>query len=387
MTAGNGVVRVLVADDQPDIRSALRLLLKGEGFETRSVNSPAAVLASVQQETFDLVVMDLNYTRDTTSGEEGLDLLNKLRQIESAPLVIVMTAWGSIELAVEAMQRGAADFVMKPWENTKLVATLRKHAENAPRRRNGLAQPPHTDLSIARRVQQKLLPNKSVELTTLEYAAQCIQAGAVGGDYYDFLELGDGRTLFVLADVSGKGVPAALLMANLQATLRGRFSMPQEKGPREKGLAWLMREVNFAFYQSTVPEHFATVFLAIYDDRSRELRYVNCGHTPPVLLRRRGEVERLEPTSTVLGAFTAFRCEEAFTTVGAGDIVAAFSDGVVEARRADQEQFGTARVIEVLQGVEATSVLEMPEKILGAVASFSGYGQEDDLTLLVARGR
>lgn len=375
-------MKVLVADDQPDVLSALRLLLKGEGFETRLVSSLGDILTALQKDAFDLLLMDMNYTRDTTSGEEGLDLLDKLRQMDTSPVVIVMTAWGSIELAVEAMRRGATDFVMKPWENAKLVSTLRKHADSAAGRNGGFSRPQQTDLNIARRVQQKLLPQQPAELATIEFSAQCVQAGAVGGDYYDFLDLGGRETLFVLADVCGKGVPAALLMANLQATLRSRFSLP-ERGD----LGSLMRDVNHLFFKSTEPEHFATVFLGVYDDQTRELRYVNCGHTPPVLLRRRGEVERLDTTATVLGAFAAFRCLEARTTIGSGDLLAAFSDGVVEARRVDQEQFGAERVVEALRTAASAPVSEVPARILDTVAGFSAYGQEDDLTMLVARGR
>ncbi|MCW5979542.1 MAG: SpoIIE family protein phosphatase [Bryobacteraceae bacterium] len=373
-------MKVLVADDQPDVLAALRLLLKSDGFEARCVNSPGAILSSLELDSFDLLLMDLNYARDTTSGEEGLDLLAKLQQMETRPAVVVMTAWGSIELAVEAMRRGAADFVMKPWDNAKLLATIRKHAE--PVRPSPASHARLTDLNIARRVQQRLLPRQYAQSSTLEYSARCVQAGEVGGDYYDLLDLGGGQTLLVLADVSGKGVPAALLMAHLQATLRSRFLTPQPLR-----LPPMMREVNLLFYQSTEPEHFATVFLGIYDDQTRELRYVNCGHTPPVLLRSGGGLERLEPTATVLGAFAAFRCDEDSARIGAGDLFAAVSDGVVEARRADQEQFGATRLVNVLRAAASTPVTEVPAKVVEAVAEFSGYGQEDDLTVLVARGR
>ena len=119
--------RILLADDQPDVLAALRLLLKAEGYITRSVASPAEALSAVREQAFDLVLMDLNYTRDTTSGQEGLELLAQLQGVDSPPQIVVMTAWGSVELAVEAMQRGARDFVLKPWENERLLETVRKH--------------------------------------------------------------------------------------------------------------------------------------------------------------------------------------------------------------------------------------------------------------------
>ena len=129
--------RILIADDQPDIVEALRLLLKGEGFETRSASSPAGALAAVASTEFDALLIDLNYTRDTTSGDEGLDLLERLRQQEPELPVVVMTAWGNVDLAVEAMRRGARDFVQKPWDNTRLIATLSTQVELARALRHG----------------------------------------------------------------------------------------------------------------------------------------------------------------------------------------------------------------------------------------------------------
>jgi DNA-binding NtrC family response regulator len=117
--------RVLIADDQPDVFEALRLLLKGEGLECETVSSPAALLAAVNAGEFDAVLMDLNYARDTTSGKEGLDLLARIPDIDPTLPIVVMTAWGTVDLAVEAMRRGARDFVQKPWENNRLLATLR----------------------------------------------------------------------------------------------------------------------------------------------------------------------------------------------------------------------------------------------------------------------
>ena len=121
--------KILVADDQQDVLEAVRLLLKGEAYEVETVTSPAGVLAAIEQRDFDAVLMDLNYTRDTTSGKEGLDLLTRVQQLDAALPVIVMTAWGSIASAVEAMRRGARDYVEKPWDNARLLSTLRTHVE------------------------------------------------------------------------------------------------------------------------------------------------------------------------------------------------------------------------------------------------------------------
>src|SRR5262245_56399310 len=125
MTVPVAAPRVLIGDDQPDIVESLRLLLKGEGFRIETASSPAGILRALEADDFDALLMDLNYARDTTSGREGLDLLGRVQALDSTLPVIVMTAWASVELAVEAMRRGARDFVQKPWDNARLLTTLR----------------------------------------------------------------------------------------------------------------------------------------------------------------------------------------------------------------------------------------------------------------------
>lgn len=137
MKANDTPARVLIADDQADVLAALRLLLKAEGFQVETVSAPSHALATLQERDFDVVLIDLNYTRDTTSGEEGLDLLARIQALDSALPVVVMTAWGSVELAVEAMRRGARDFVQKPWENARLLSILRTQIELACALRRG----------------------------------------------------------------------------------------------------------------------------------------------------------------------------------------------------------------------------------------------------------
>ena len=131
MRSEPAIPRVLIADDQPDVLEALRLLLKGEGYKIESAGSPAAILEAIDGDEFDAVLMDLNYARDTTSGQEGLDLLSQLRGHDPTLPIVVMTAWGSVEVAVEAMRRGARDFVQKPWENARLLTIVRTQVELA----------------------------------------------------------------------------------------------------------------------------------------------------------------------------------------------------------------------------------------------------------------
>jgi sigma-B regulation protein RsbU (phosphoserine phosphatase) len=363
--------RVLVCDDQADVLEALRLLLKGQGYQAVTVDSPHALLRTARAESFDLILADLNYTRDTTSGEEGLDLLASLDAQGNATPVVVMTAWGSVDLAVEAMRRGACDFIQKPWDNDRVIAVVRKQAESERRRKS--------ELEIAANVQQKLFPHQVHRLRTIDYAGQCVAAREVGGDYYDFLETGDQGLAFVLGDVSGKGVPAALLMANLQAVFRSQTAAALQQP------ATLLRMVNTHFFDSTAAERFATLFFGIYDDRTRKLRYVNCGHVAPLLLRPWGEVVRLEPTATMLGAFRQWRCGESEVTMHSGDALVLYSDGVTEAGIDGEEEFGEERLIAAIRAHQFEPAPALVQSVIDAVNDFSQGSRSDDVTVVAIR--
>lgn len=368
---------VLIADDQPDVRLALRLLAKGAGIQTQESSSPAEVLAALARRRFDAVLLDLNYTRDTTSGREGLDLLTELRALDAAVPVIVMTAWGTIELAVEAMRRGASDFVLKPWENAALLDSLhRQMAGRAPRFSETLDE----DLAVARQVQSNLLPRNLKPVSRLEYGGACLEARGVGGDYYDFLDAPAGEFAALLADVSGKGISAALLMANLQATLRSQIPLSNGNLPR------MLEAVNRLFHDSTDPHNFATLFFSQFDPASRRLRYVNCGHNPGLLIRASGEVETLDATATVLGIFDDWTSAEHRTTLNAGDLLAIYSDGVTEAGRDRGEEFGEQRLVDLIFRLRDQDVPRLVLSIVEEARAWAGAVAEDDITVAVLRG-
>jgi phosphoserine phosphatase RsbU/P len=364
--------RILVSDDQADVLEAMRLLLKGQGWQSVTVESPKALLHTARTESFDLILADLNYTRDTTSGEEGLDLLASLEAQGNNTPVIVMTAWGNVDLAVEAMRRGACDFIQKPWDNDRVVASIRKQADSERRRRS--------ELEIAANVQQQLFPHNLRRLETVDYAGQCVAAREVGGDYYDFLEVAEHTLGFVLADVSGKGVPAALLMANLQACFRsqppGALLRPAEA----------LVTVNRHFFASTAAERFATLFFGIYDDRTHRLRYVNCGHCAALLLRASGEMEHLYPTATMLGAFAQWSCVEAETELRSGDCLTIYSDGVTEAGTESGEEFGEQRLETALRSRKWPTAAALVQSVVDAVSEFSRGSRDDDVTVVALRG-
>jgi sigma-B regulation protein RsbU (phosphoserine phosphatase) len=301
-------------------------------------------------------------------------LLSNLEAQQNSAPVIVMTAWGNVELAVEAMRRGACDFVQKPWDNARLLATIRKQADEGSAKMMDDRRV-KSELEIARNVQQKLFPNQSRRLAGLDYAGQCIPAREVSGDYYDFLDTGDRGLGFVLADVSGKGVAAALLMANLQACFRSQ-SQDALRQP-----ASMLRSVNKLFYESTPPEHFATLFFGAYDDRTRRLRYANCGHLPPFLLRADGRVERLPATATVLGVFKEWSSEESVVDLAPGDTLVLFSDGVTEAGVETEAEFGDDGLLAVIRANQGASAETLVNAIISAVAG----EKEDDVTVVAIR--
>jgi sigma-B regulation protein RsbU (phosphoserine phosphatase) len=237
------------------------------------------------------------------------------------------------------------------------------------------------EMEIARQVQSRLFPQTMPPLRTLEYAGGCIQARRVGGDYYDFLDLGPGRLGLVLADISGKGISGALLMANLQANLRSQYAIALEDLPR------LLKSVNRLFYENTPNDCYATLFFGDYDDATRRLRYANCGHNAPLLLRADGTLERLRATTTVLGLFREWECPTAVVTLHPGDTLVIYTDGVTEAADEQGEEFGEARLIEAVRCQRDLPVSELLSRIHAAVQQFSGGTQADDLTLVIGRVR
>ncbi len=240
---------------------------------------------------------------------------------------------------------------------------------------------PARDIALAHNVQSRLLPQDQPPLRTLDYCGHCIQARSIGGDYYDFLRLGAEEVGFVLADVAGKGISAALLMANLHGHLRALSATCGAD------LAPVLKNVNRHLHSHSESERYATVFFAAYNDSTRRLRYVNCGHTPPLLLRTDGAVERLHATATVLGMFAEWECCVGETNIERGDVFAMFSDGVTEATDANDNEFGERGLLDVLQRTRHLEASAILREVQHAVEAFRSGEQEDDLTVVIASGR
>ncbi|HKP86347.1 MAG TPA: SpoIIE family protein phosphatase [Blastocatellia bacterium] len=528
-TEASAPLRTLIADDQPDVLEALRLLLKGEGFQADAVTSPTEVIEALQSRDYDILLMDLNYARDTTSGQEGLDLLTRVQALDNTLPIVVMTAWGSIELTVEAMRRGVRDFVLKPWENSRLVSTLRAQIEagQALRKKQRLkterkllsqliletsnlrgmltmvaehieqtlesravvifARGPREhsfsvtaragefnesleevrfepsshllelisapsdaraayftdegqassdsssstlivpikvksdlagliclggklsgeaydeedmrfldaiveqvglgisnlrfrgqeqELEEARDIQQLLLPKAVPQVRGGGISGAWRPARIVSGDYFDVLKFDESRVALCIADVSGKGMPAALLMSNVQAAVKA-FASPEVEPAR------MCEKVNRVVSSNTAEDRFITFFYCLFDSESKKLVYANAGHNAPIVARADGSALRLEEGGSVLGPFPDWSFTQAEVELRAGDRVLLFTDGITEVRDSSGDEFSEERLISLLIENRALDAASLQTTVMASVAEFSGGDFQDDATLIV----
>lgn len=360
--------RILVADDQPDLVEALRLLLKPHGFQIEAVSSPDEAVRAVRRGGFDLMLMDLNYTSCTTSGREGLELLSRVRALDGALPIFVMTGWGSLDVAIEAMRYGVRDFVQKPWDGATLLARLKAEIDRA--------RDSHRELDEAVRIQRTLMPAALPRLEGFELAASWQPAGRVGGDCYDAIPFGRSRLAITIADVVGKGVPAALLMSGLQAAVRAFAS--DQLPPDE-----LCARVNRIISSQVAAGRFISFFYCLLDASTGTVAYANAGHYPAVLVRNDGTVEKLSAGGPVLGAIAAATFERGEVDLHAGDRLVLYTDGITEARDSHEEEFGEERLIDELIAHRACSAPALQARVVDAVSAFTGGVFQDDATLLV----
>ncbi len=284
--------------------------------------------------------------------------------------------WGGVFTRFEDPDKNSFALVSLDEVSHAIEAQRRAAAARAEEERRAARE-----LEIAKEVQLKLFPQTMPLLSSLEYAGICIQAYQVGGDYYDFLSLGREHLGMVLADISGKGIAAALLMANLQANLRTQFAEALDD-PEQ-----FLKSVNQLFFENTAENAYASLFYGDYDDQTRLLRYANCGHLSGLLLRSDGSLERLDSTCTVLGLFAEWNCSISECSICCGDTLVLYTDGVTESLNASEEEFGEQRLIDVLCRNRCLNAEPLAASIVSAVQLFSSSSQLDDITLIVAKGK
>ena len=366
--------RVLIADDQPDVVAALRLLLRGEGLDTDTASSVQEVRDLLSARSYDLLLMDLNYARDTTSGREGLELLSEVHAHDRLLPIIVMTGWGSIETAVDAMRRGARTFVHKPWENASLAATVTRELDEAAARREADAHASR-ELEHAQRIQRALLPSPLPEIDGCEMAAMWKPAMAFGGDCYDMLRFSNTRLGLSIADVAGKGLPAALLMANLQASVRAF-------GTEDARPETVTRQVNRALCRHTPLDRFVTFFYAMIDTSRGTLACSNAGHNPPILVHADSSVSRPATGGMVLGVLEDNAYSQAEIRLRSGDRLVLFTDGITEAGSHEGREFGDNRLVNLVVAHRHRSASEILDAIFRDVNAFTAGVFSDDATLI-----
>jgi sigma-B regulation protein RsbU (phosphoserine phosphatase) len=366
------MIRLIVVDDEELARERLKFLLQdipgvevvgeaGDGndaLELADVLHPDAILLDIQM-----------------PGKTGLEVAARLKP--PRPLVVFTTAYD--QYAVKAFEQHAVDYLLKPVNRERLssaINRLKKRSEKD----NELSQ----DLNRAKRAQAHLFPRTLPKLETLNIAGLCQPARGIGGDYYDFIPLDRHRIGIALADVAGKGIAAALLMAGLQGRLQSRAPEFMEDP------AILVSELNRTLCQTTESGTFVTFFYGIYDDRARRLTYVNAGHNPPFFCSSDGEmevIERIDRGGMVLGVLTDTEFIQETIQLNRNDCLVLFTDGVTEAMNLLEEEFGEERLISVIHRNKGAGPDDLCREIRNSVLDHVSPGEfQDDFTLVIAQG-
>jgi serine phosphatase RsbU (regulator of sigma subunit) len=366
---------VLVAEDQEHVREALAMLLRGNGYMVVLCASPNEALAEARRSAPDIALLDMNYQRDSTSGIEGLELIQRLRELDAIVPIVALTAWGNVDLAVSAMKHGASDFIEKPWRNDALLQKVQSLVRRAQEIRSSQRVSDY-ERKDAQQLQTRIVPQRHVVAQGVELFGDSVPAGVVGGDYFGVWQPTPDMLHFCVADVSGKGTPGALIAAMLYAsvsTLSSSSNSPE----------MVLAQVETTLLNQLGEGHYVTILYGVLDLQTRILHYVNAGHCPPILRRLNGNIELLEPTRPVLGFMldAGFRAER--LSLGVGDRLLLYTDGVSEAANGDGEEFGPNRLTMLVEGSETESLPQRYAKIMKAVQEHAAGKFTDDATLLL----
>lgn len=375
MTDDNEQEKVLIAEDQEHVREALAMLLRTQGYPVLTCASPQEALTVARQQSPDLALVDMNYRRDSTSGVEGLNLIETLRQLDSTLPIIALTAWGNVDLAVHAMRSGASDFIEKPWRNDSLlekVQSLVRHGREV----RAMQRISEHEKQDAQQLQTRIVPRRHLVAGGIELFGESVPAGIVGGDYFGLWQPNPESLHLCLADVSGKGTPGALIAAMLYASV----STLSASG---SGAAKIVSEVEAILRDQLGEGHYVTLFYGVLDLASRVLEYVNAGHCPPILRRGNGPVELLAPTRAVLGLLDQQASGAERIQLRAGDGLVLYTDGITEAADESGEEFGSERLIRLLERDGASQLQDLYASILSQVRDHASGKLRDDATMVL----
>ncbi len=373
--------KILVIEDDRAILRGLEDFLKKENFDVISSSDGEEGYQIGKQADIDLIILDL-----ILPNKNGEKICRDLRKNGvNVPILMLTGAKKEYADKVQGLELGADDYMTKPFSleelHARLKVLLRRKVEfdRVAHRASQLSQ----DIALAREVQQNLFPKKLPSVRGWDFAGICRPAEAVGGDYYDIFEVAPEKIIVALGDVSGKGLGPALLMASLHAVIRNHANMFLENASE------FIAELNRYLVSTTAPETFVTLFLGVLDIANGELRYVNCGHLPPILVHHKThKAERLVEGGLVLGILHKNFYSLKHYTMKEEDVLVIFSDGVTEATNKNKEMFGDLRLLQVLKksaGLEAFKILEF---ILESVSRFGTKSvHEDDVSVIVVQRR
>lgn len=383
-------VKILSVDDETDLEVLLtqyfrRKIRKGEYEFFFAHNGLEALQVLLKHPDIAIILSDINMPE-----MDGLTLLTKINEMRNPSLKCIMvSAYGDMENIRHAMNNGAFDFATKPIDLDDLQLTIDKAVEQIEYIRGAQAEHNQlidiqSDLSVAREIQHAILPRtfrlKMDDADKVDICASMLAAKDVGGDFYDFFPIDDHRMGFTIADVSGKGVPAAIFMAVSRTLIKAT-------GLRDLPSNECVSTVNDILCGESVESMFVTVFYGIYDLRTGMIDFTNGGHNPPFIVHPDGTAEELKTESNlVLGAMGGIPFKSESLQLNPGDALYLYTDGVTEAENKDHELFGESRLQAVLSAQKGVESREIIEAVSSAVKEFvDGAPQSDDITQLVIR--
>ncbi|MCY4162602.1 MAG: SpoIIE family protein phosphatase [bacterium] len=376
--------RILVVDDEPDVEplvlQRMRRHIRSKEYDFVFAQNGIEALEKLNEDpTIDMVLSDINMPK-----MDGLTLLQQLPGVNPNLRAVIISAYGDMDNIRTAMNRGAFDFVTKPIDFNDLQITIARTVDHLAEWRSALASRDQlvalqNELGIASQLQQSILPKHTLASSSFEVAAEMEPARNVGGDFYDYFTVEDEIGL-VVADVSGKGIPASMFMMSSRTALKGSAI-----GVREPEA--VLTEVNNQLHADNPTFMFVTMVYALFNPNTNTLTYSIAGHDPPLLVKADGTVRELESTKGVaLGVTSNVEYSQQSVKLDPGDTIFLYTDGVTEAMNAENEQFGMNRLTETFNGVTLTTPDDANQRVLEQVHNFAaGAVQSDDITCLALR--
>jgi serine phosphatase RsbU (regulator of sigma subunit)/CheY-like chemotaxis protein len=388
------MAKILIVEDEPGIAFGLESDLQAEGYKVVVVGDGAEAVCRARAEVFDLILLDV-----MLPNKDGFEVCRELRQAGFPTPIVMLTAKTEEFDKVLGLDLGADDYVTKPFSPRELRARIRTALRHQPGRASGGADL-ERQLRVASEVQQRLFPQLRPSVATLDYVGFCQPARGMSGDYYDFLGLSPGRLGLLVADVAGKGIPAALLMASVHASIRTHAPLFGDR------CGEVLAKLNSLLYEATDAGMFATVFYAVYDGSSRVLTYANAGHEAPALVRlgaAAGKIEanpapvedcemrarltsaHLDSQTPPVGLLPTLPSFQTSLQLVPGDWLLIFTDGITEAVNEQGEEFGRERLLAAMARNLDRTAEGMCDAILAELGAHSrGLAQSDDVTLIAA---